>query len=201
MKFEEQTLLGLKQMYSNPDGSGRLQYYGSYFNIDPNQQPAELLNILAYYTYGLKFVYQYYFQNLASWSWYYPYYFAPLLTDLQYYLSNLLQGGQTLSDFDEGAPFEPFKQLLCILPKESADLLPPNFQGYILNEDSCLRRPNDFYPDSVESVTYGSIRAHEAILLIPFLDQSLICQVYDKEIANTPAQDIHCNANRPSRLY
>lgn len=53
----------------------------------------------------------------------------------------------------------------------------------------------------MESVTYGSIRAHEAILLIPFLDQSLICQVYDKEIANTPAQDIHCNANRPSRLY
>lgn len=105
IKCEEQTLLGLKQMYANLDGSGRLQFYASYFNLDPQQNPNEFINILAYYVYGLKFVYQYYFQNLSSWSWYYPYYFAPLLTDLQFYLSHLLNSGQTLVDFDLGAPF------------------------------------------------------------------------------------------------
>lgn len=160
IKCEEQTLLGLKQMYANLDGSGRLQFYQSYFNLDPQQNPSDFMNILAYYVYGLKFVYQYYFQNLASWSWYYPYYFAPLLTDLQFYLSQLLQSGQGLADFDQGTPFEPFKQLLCILPKESADLLPPNFQAYITDPNSILRNPIDFYPDTVETVTYGSIRAH-----------------------------------------
>jgi 5'-3' exonuclease len=96
LKHEEQTLLGLKQMYANLDGSGRTQYYNSYFKIDPNSDINSLGNILGYYVYGLKFVYQYYFQNLASWSWYYPYYFAPLLTDLNLYLANILQAGHSL---------------------------------------------------------------------------------------------------------
>jgi 5'-3' exonuclease len=52
--------------------------------------------------------------------------------------------------------------------------LPPNFQKYLLDQQSILRNPVDFYPDNVESVTYGSIRAHEAISLIPFLDQNLV---------------------------
>lgn len=44
-------------MYSNMDDSGKVQYYNSYFRIDPHTQPADLWNILAYYVYGLKFVY------------------------------------------------------------------------------------------------------------------------------------------------
>jgi 5'-3' exonuclease len=99
------------------DSAGRNEYYSSYFNIDPTQNVNDVWNILGYYVYGLKFVYEYYFKNLASWSWYYPYYFAPLLTDLQFYLQHLITNGQLLDKFDRGAPFEPFKQLLCILPK------------------------------------------------------------------------------------
>lgn len=201
LKHQEQTLLGLKQMYANLDGSGRTQYYNSYFKIDPNSDINSLGNILGYYVYGLKFVYQYYFQNLASWSWYYPYYFAPLLSDLNLYLSNILQAGHSLQAFDLGVPFEPFKQLLCILPKESADLLPSNFQKYILEQDSILRSPVDFYPDEAETVTYGSIRSHQSILLIPFLDQSLVCKVYDEEIGKTAQNDLACNVNRLSKLY
>jgi 5'-3' exonuclease len=100
IRGEEQTLLGLKQMYANLDGEGRQQFYASYFGLNPQQHAADFLNILAYYVYGLKFVYQYYFQNLASWSWYYPYYFAPLLTDLQFYLTSMLQNGHKLANFD-----------------------------------------------------------------------------------------------------
>jgi len=35
---EKETLLGLKQMYSNMDGTGKLNYYTNYFKIDPNSQ-------------------------------------------------------------------------------------------------------------------------------------------------------------------
>jgi 5'-3' exonuclease len=160
IRHEEQTLQGLKQMYVNQDLAGKTNYYSSYFQIDINNQVGDLWNILAYYVYGLKFVFEYYFNNLASWSWYYPYYFAPLLTDIQYYIGNLIAQGQSLTAFEKGEPFEPFKQLLCILPKESADLLPPNFHSHIIDPQSELRNPTDFYPDNVETVTYGSIRAH-----------------------------------------
>ena len=116
--------MGLRQMQLNTDGTGRQTYYTSYFRIDPSAQAEELWNILAYYVYGLKFVYEYYFRNLASWSWYYPYYFAPLLSDIQYYLGFVTAQNIPLVEFQIDKPFEPFKQLLCILPKESADLLP-----------------------------------------------------------------------------
>jgi len=52
--------------------------------------------------------------------------------------------------------------------------LPKNFQSYIVSENSILRSPFDFYPDQIESVTYGSLRAHESILLIPFIDQTKV---------------------------
>lgn len=162
-------------MYSNEDGgAGKVNYYNTYFQIDPLTQAEELYSILAYYVYGLKFVYEYYFKNLSSWSWYYPYYFAPLLTDLQYYLGHLIAQGQPLAPFQLDQPFEPFKQLMCILPKESADLLPEQFRRHIMAPDSILRQPTDFYPDAVDTVTYGSVRSHEAIYLIPFLDQNIV---------------------------
>ena len=99
IKLEEQTLLGLKQMYTNQDASGRSSYYSSYFQIDINTQLTDYWHILAYYVHGLKFVYEYYFKNLASWSWYYPFYFAPLLYDIQYYLGTLIAQGQPLNAF------------------------------------------------------------------------------------------------------
>ena len=57
IKHEKETLLGLKQMYSNADGVGKQTYYMNYFKVDPNNQAEELWNILAYYVYGLKFVF------------------------------------------------------------------------------------------------------------------------------------------------
>jgi len=42
------------------------------------------------YLHGIKFVHEYYFENLSSWSWYYPYYYAPFLSDLSLYLNFLV---------------------------------------------------------------------------------------------------------------
>lgn len=139
--------MGLKQMYSNQDAEGRNFFYKNYFNLDPAADAQGMWNLLAYYVYGLRFVYEYYFVGLASWSWYYPYYFAPLLADITNYLSISLQNNQTFSAFDRGEPFPPFKQLLCILPKESAELLPSSFQKLLLEPESPLRVPLDYYPD------------------------------------------------------
>ena len=59
----------------------------------------------------------------------------------------MAETGVKLHDLEFGAPFEPFKQLLCILPKESADLLPESFQKYLKDPSSPLRSPIDYYPD------------------------------------------------------
>lgn len=144
----------------NQDNSLRFSFYQSKFGIDPSQKIEEFYAILGYYLHGLKFVFQYYFLNLSSWSWYYPHYYAPLLSDVSFYLNYLAENGSRLQELELGEPFEPFKQLLCILPKESCELLPEPFQKYLRDSESPLRSPFDFYPDQFEDDLYGSIRSH-----------------------------------------
>jgi 5'-3' exoribonuclease 1 len=93
---------------------------------------------------------------------------------VSFYLNYLAESGGKLNDLDLGQPFEPFKQLLCILPKESCDLLPEPFQQYLRNPESPLRSPIDYYPDHFEDDLYGSVRAHEAVSLIPFLNHETV---------------------------
>ena len=87
-------------MYSNQDMEGRNFFYNSYFNIDPTTNIEGLWSVLAYYVYGLRFVFEYYFVGLASWSWYYPFYFAPLLCDITSYLKLSLESNQLFTTFD-----------------------------------------------------------------------------------------------------
>jgi len=50
------------------------------------------------------------------------------------------------------------------------------------NNDSPLRHPVDYYPDNFEDDLYGSVRSHEAVSLIPFLNHATITTVYDEAI-------------------
>lgn len=154
----------------NQDGSARSKFYETKFSVDPVAQTEKFYEILSYYLYGLQFVYEYYFINLPSWQWYYPYYYAPLVSDLSLYLEYLASTNFEFEKIEPGQPFEPFKQLLCILPKESVELLPEPFHEFIGDPKSILRSPFDFYPDEFEDDPYGSIRPHEYVSLIPFLN-------------------------------
>ena len=80
-------------------------YYQYKFSINPGEQAAEFYNILIYYLYGLQFVYEYYFINLPSWQWYYPYYYAPLLCDFSLYINHLAQTDFKLNRIEAGRPF------------------------------------------------------------------------------------------------
>lgn len=67
----------------------------------------------------------------ASWRWYYPYYYAPLVGDLVKYcklasLKNVLDHGHLIGKSEVGlqvpqGPLPPFLQLLSVLPPQSAD--------------------------------------------------------------------------------
>ena len=70
----------------NEDGQAKSNFYESKFGVNPAHQSNQFYEILNFYLYGLQFVYEYYFVNLPSWQWYYPYYYAPLVTDLAIYL-------------------------------------------------------------------------------------------------------------------
>eukprot|EP00708_Paratrimastix_pyriformis_P005086 GAFH01004062.1.p2 GENE.GAFH01004062.1~~GAFH01004062.1.p2 ORF type:complete len:209 (+),score=80.90 GAFH01004062.1:56-628(+) len=68
-------------------------------------------------------VLRYYYGGCPSWSWFYPYHFAPLVSDL----IDLPELGEIAFSLD--APLRPFEQLLGVLPSLSSKLLPAPSTG------------------------------------------------------------------------
>ena len=70
---------------------------------------------------GLHWVLEYYYRGVASWTWFYPHHYAPMISDMV-----------PIQDFEVafqlGQPFLPFQQLLGVLPSASFKLLPEPYQ-------------------------------------------------------------------------
>lgn len=145
----------------NDDLAGaKKHFYKTKFDLDAETNDDQITNIIEAYLTGLNYVYHYYFKTLPSWEWFYPYYYAPLVNDLYVYLIFKNQNRMKLESFALSQPYEPFKQLLCILPKQSYGLLPPCLQDLIKSEESPLRTPYDYFPSSVKIDPYGGKQEH-----------------------------------------
>ncbi len=77
---------------------------------------------LAYkYVEGLQWVMNYYYKGCSSWGWFYPYHYAPRITDL-------IDLGAMSFPFVKGTPFHPFEQLMGVLPAASGEHVPPAYR-------------------------------------------------------------------------
>ena len=73
------------------------------------------------YVVGIQWVLHYYYSGVPSWSWFYPYHYAPYMSDVRGFSDIVIE-------FELGSPFHPFEQLLAVLPPASKSLLPRAFQ-------------------------------------------------------------------------
>lgn len=121
------------------------------------------------YLTGLFWVSQYY-SGTIDWAWYYPYYAAPYLSDVLYYIDVFER-----PNFVETKPNEPLKQLMCILPPESAYLLPSPLHSLISKGGSCYREVDE----------NGNL---------PFLDQELVTKEYNREITKVDPKHLLRNS-------
>lgn len=74
------------------------------------------------YIEGIQWVLHYYYDGVASWGWFYPYHYSPMISDLKNLdrFSNL--------DFELGQPFKAYEQLMGVLPSLSRQLLPAAYR-------------------------------------------------------------------------
>jgi 5'-3' exoribonuclease 1 len=192
----------LVKTYTKNKGAARKYYYIEKFSFDVEKKPEELTNILTAYMQGLQFVLSYYYTNCPSWSWFYPYYYSPLISDLSNLMEhfNLPSIPSNLIKFDYGKPFDPFKQLLLILPIASTHLLPTAVSKLVCDEDEPLHQ---YYPLEFELDPFGAVFDSEYIAKIPFVEESLLSSQYEKALKTTPltTDEVLRNAQNENTMF
>ena len=159
-------------------------YYKEKLNIDINtvEGKKQRDKMFQFYIEGLQWILYYYYRGLKSWKWYYPYHYAPMISDFHEIKLNNLFGIFNLFDKDTSQPFDPYQSLLLILPKKSFNLLP-----------NCYKEiPNaipDYFPEKIEIDFNGKTAAYESLLLLPFIDEKKILDLEKKYRNLSPEEE------------
>lgn len=144
------------------------EYYHEKFGWDPLDVEGTMekrRGLVEDYVTGLYWVLEYYHNGVGSWDWFYPHLYAPLASDLV----DLATLGE--SSFGVGRPFTPLMQLLGVLPAASGRLLPSAYSSLMTDPHSPLR---SFYPAEFQVDANGKRNAWEAVVKIPFIDESIM---------------------------
>ena len=91
-------------------------YYKEKLHIDitkpeGKEEKNKMFNL---YLQGLQWVLFYYYQGVKSWRWYYPYNYAPMISDFENIDFNYNQNLDKFFENDKSEPFSPFQSLLFI---------------------------------------------------------------------------------------
>jgi len=145
-------------------------YYMTKMKIDYDSD--QLKEIIFHYIEGIQWVLYYYYEGIPSWGWFFPYHYAPKISDIV-----------NISDFnikfELGEPFHPFEQLMSVLPSASRQLIPPVYRDLMTSDSSPIK---EFYPEEFSVDMNGKKNSWEAIVLIPFIDQDrLIAELKKRE--------------------
>ncbi|KIW46953.1 uncharacterized protein PV06_02571 [Exophiala oligosperma] len=136
------------------------RYYEQKFHVSPDDFEFRH-KVARSYVEGLCWVLLYYFQGCPSWTWYYPYHYAPFAADF-------VDIDKMTVKFDKGKPFKPYEQLMGVLPASSNHAIPKAFHPLMTDEDSDIV---DFYPEEFDLDLNGKKQSWKAIVLLPFIDE------------------------------
>jgi len=114
---------------------------------------------------ALQWVMLYYYQGCPSWGWFFPFHYAPMVSDL------VGMGEMAPYTFDIGTPFRPFQQLLGCLPAASSNFLPGPYRWLMTSAESPLL---DFYPGvgAIRVDMDGKKNPWEGVTVIPFIREA-----------------------------
>ena len=141
-------------------------YYSKKFDGD-----VDINTVCKEYIKGLQWVIHYYCIEIPSWTWHYPYLYAPFLDDL----SECTE--YKYSSYTPTLPYDPFQQLLAVLPPYSKKLLPEPLQNLLTSDLSPLA---EYYPTDFDVDLSGKRAEWEGIVQIPVMDFRLMKQTYNQ---------------------
>ncbi|XP_067051785.1 5'-3' exoribonuclease 1-like isoform X1 [Acropora muricata] len=143
------------------------------------------------YVMGIQWILLYYFRGVPSWSWFFPFHYAPFMSDIKNFSDLSIQ-------FELGTPFRPFEQLLAVLPAASRQLLPKPFQNLMIMEQSEII---EYYPVNFKTDLNGKQQEWEAVVLIPFIDEKKLLDAMSPLYSRLTEEELNRNKHGPCLLY
>ena len=141
------------------------RYYEQKFHVSPDDMEFRH-QVARHYVEGLCWVLLYYFQGCPSWTWYYPYHYAPFAADFK-------DMDKQVVNFEKGKPFHPYEQLMGVMPPASNHTLPAVFHPLMTSEESPIK---EFYPIDFDIDMNGKKMAWQGIALLPFIDEKKLLE-------------------------
>jgi len=147
----------------------RSYYYKELFYSDKTV----ILTSCDLYLKGLQWTYLYYKRKPKDNMWYYPYNYAPTMSDLHNVLNTNISSYSTIKTYVNKDVFcEPIIQLLSILPRSSVNCLPLKFKALMM--DPAL---DYLYPSSYKIQTFMKTKEWECCQVLPPMNIELLQQV------------------------
>ena len=157
----------------------KTRYYTDKYKADDIAEGGGREEVFKAYVEGLCWVMLYYYRGVASWTWYYPFHYAPFASDL-------VNIDRFEISFDLGEPFEPVVQLLGVLPAQSAHAVPKGCAWLMTSEESPVL---DFYPKKIECDPNGKPMPWLWVVLLPFIDEERLLAAWaDVKRTMTPEE-------------
>lgn len=132
------------KLYAQDPNAAKATYYMAKVQIDIRNDEGQQARrkMMKKYLEGIQWVLYYYYRGAQHWRWYYPFHYAPLISDLGVNIvKDFLGGNPFISKFEvdyncplESHPYTPFQQLLSIMPIRSFKLLPTCYRQIAVDE-------------------------------------------------------------------
>lgn len=161
-KKERNELIKTKSSELDDFDAYKRTYYREKLKLDPDKD--SVLKVVNEYVRALQWNLHYYYHGCVSWGWFYPYHYAPFISDIMNFKSVDLE-------FDLGEPFKPFDQLLSVLPAASSSLLPSVYRNLVTSVSSPLAQ---YFPTEVDYDLNGKQNDWEAVVLAPFIEEEAL---------------------------
>ncbi|KAJ0823886.1 putative 5-3 exonuclease, 5'-3' exoribonuclease, xrn1, helical domain-containing protein [Helianthus annuus] len=162
----------------------RKRYYKCKFSVETDEDMEKIRkNLVEKYTQGLCWVLLYYFSDVPSWTWYYPYHYGPFASDFKGLSSNKVV-------FTKGLPFKPFDQLMAVLPPTSAHALPAQYRLLMTDEES-----------NFDTDTDGKRFIWQGICKLPFIDEDRLLSATKKIERDLSAEEAKRNMENLDQLF
>ncbi len=189
--FEDPLLNRHFQLYPPKMVVGDVDAYKREYYTQKMQLPLnEVSRVCCEYIAGLQWVITYYCSGMPNWLWFYPYHYAPFLSDLARTTEYVF------TPFPETEPLNTFEQLLAVLPPQSASLLPITLQTLMTDGDSVLQ---PYYPTEFKIDITGKRAEWEGIALLPIMDISLLKRVFQEKVETLTDKEMR--RNRREQTY